>query len=122
MHPAACEQRLHKNDGVFMRSLLGIFALLGALAFSAVPTKAQQLDLGNVCASSMEAATVCAANYFHGTFITLCSLEKNGFVSSEIKNGMIQEIRRLGSNEEYKVTALASAIKLVRSQEPDCRI
>ena len=99
-----------------------LLPIIGALLLSAVPAKAQQLDLGNVCASSMEAATVCAASYFHGTFITLCSLEKNGFVSSEIKNGMIQEIRRLVSNEEYKVTALASAIKLVRSQEPDCRI
>ena len=120
MHPAACEQRLHKNDGVFMRSLLGIFALLGALAFSAVPTKAQQLDLGNVCASSMEAATVCAASYFHGAIILLCALEKSGDITSEYKNGIIQEIRE--SNEEFNIAALAAAIKLVRSQEPDCKI
>ena len=42
--------------------------------------------------------------------------------ASDIKNGIIQEISRLGSNEEYKLNALAAAIKLVRSQEPDCRI
>jgi hypothetical protein len=105
-----------------MRSLLRTVPLLGALFISAVPTKAQELDLADVCASSVEAATICGASYYHGTLITLCSLEKNGFVSSEIKNQIIQEIRSLGSNEEYKVTALAAAIKLVRSQEPDCRI
>ena len=106
----------------FLRSLLRTIPLIGALLLSAVPTKAQEFDLADVCSASVEAATVCGASYYHGTLITLCSLEKNGFVSSETKNGMIQEIRRLGSNEEYKVTALASAIKLVRSQEPDCRI
>ena len=99
-----------------------LLPLIGALLLSAVPTKAQDFDLADVCSASVEAATVCGASYYHGGLNTLCSLEKNGFLSSEIKNGMIQEIRRLGSNEEYKVTALASAIKLVRSQNPDCRI
>ena len=99
-----------------------LLPIIGALFISAIPTKAQELDLANVCASSVEAATVCGASYYHGTLVILCSLEKNGYVSSEIKNGIIQEISRLGSSEEYKVTALAAAIKLVRSQEPDCRI
>ena len=106
----------------FMRSLLRTVPLIGALLISAVPTKAQELDLANVCASSVEAATVCGASYYHGTLIVLCSLEKNGYVSSEIKNGIIQEISRLGSNEEYKLNALSAAIKLDRSQEPDCTI
>ena len=106
----------------FMSSLLRTVPLIGALVLTAVPTKAQEFDLAEVCSASVEAATVCGASYYHGTLIVLCSLEKNGYVSSDIKNGIIQEISRLGSNEEYKLNALAAAIKLVRSQEPDCRI
>ena len=122
MRTATYDNRLQKIMSFFMRSLLRTVPLIGALLISAVPTKAQELDLANVCASSVEAATVCGASYYHGTLIVLCSLEKNGYVSSEIKNGIIQEISRLGSNEEYKLNALSAAIKLVRSQEPDCRI
>ena len=74
----------------------------------------------DVCSSSEEAATVCAASYFHGSLILLCTLEKNGVITSEFKNGIIQEIRT--AKEDFKVTALAAAIKIVRSQEPDCKI
>jgi hypothetical protein len=106
----------------FMSSLLRTIPLIGALVLSAVPTKAQEFDLAEICSASVEAVTVCGASYYHGSLFVLCSLEKNGYVSSEITNGIIQENSRLGSNEEYKLNALAAAIKLVRSQEPDCRI
>ena len=103
-----------------VRSLLRTVPLLGALLISAVPTKAQELDLADVCASSVEAATICGASYYHGMLILLCSLEKNGYVPPEVKKAIIQDTRE--SKEQYKLIALAAAIKLVRSQEPDCRI
>ena len=95
-----------------------IIPLLSALLISAVPTKAQELDLGEVCASSIEAATVCAASYYHGSLILACGLEKNGNVNGEFKKEIIQEARR--SNEAFKRTAIEAAINLARSQEPSC--
>ena len=93
---------------------------MGALLISAIPTKAQELDLGEVCASSVEAATVCAASYYHGSLILACVLEKNGNVNGEFKKGLIQEARR--SNEAFERTAIEAAINLARSQDPSCNL
>ena len=97
-----------------------ILLLMSALLISAVPTKAQELDLGEVCASSIEAATVCAASYYHGSLILTCGLEKNGNVNGEFKKELIQEARR--SNEAFKRTAIEAAINLARSQDPSCNL
>ena len=105
---------------VFMRSLLRIIPLIGVLVLSAIPIKAQEFDLAEVCSASVEASTVCGASYYHGMLILLCSLEKNGYVPPEVKKAIIQDTRE--SKEQYKLIALAAAIKLVRFQEPDCRI
>ena len=95
-----------------------ILPLMSALLISAVPTKAQELNLGEVCASSIEAATVCAASYYHGSLILACGLEKNGNVDGEFKKELIQEARR--SNEAFKRTAIEAAINFARSQDPSC--
>lgn len=95
-----------------------ILPLMSALLISAVPTKAQELDLGEVCASSVEAATVCAASYYHGSLVLACSLENNGSVNGELKKDIIQAARR--SNEAFKRTAIEAAINFARSQDPSC--
>ena len=94
--------------------------LMGALFIVAVPAKAQELDLADVCASSIEAATVCAASYYHGSLVLACGLEKNGNINGELKKELIQEVRR--SSEAFKRTAIEAAIKLIRSQEPTCNL
>ena len=93
---------------------------MSVLLISAVPTKAQELDLREACESSIEAATVCAASYYHGSLILACVLEKNGNVNGEFKKDIIQEARR--SNEAFKRTAIEAAINVARSQDPSCNL
>lgn len=108
------------NHQFFQISPKRILSLMGILLVSVVPTKAQELDLGEVCASSIEAATVCAASYYHGSLILACGLERNGNLNGELKKEIIQEARR--SNEAFKRTAIEAAIELVRSQESACNL
>ena len=53
----------------FMSSLLRTIPLIGALVLSAVPTKAQEFDLAEICSASVEAVTVCGASYYHGSLL-----------------------------------------------------